>query len=220
MNTKTIAIITVSALFFPACEQGTLEETREFNKEINSVEASIESTNLEILPSEDGTTTVEADVDYYFRKPDFEARIEGSTLVVDLDCRHGCEGWITIHVPVEVDVLVDNGSGNVLLDGIEGDLDLEAGSGNIKGKNLSSFTALADVGSGNVNLEFVETPEYVDLEAGSGNVKATVPYGSYDVSVSVGSGNADVDDLIDDPDAPNHIRAEAGSGNVTIKGVR
>ncbi len=269
---KTTMIVVALVMLTIGCVSKNYNETKEFENTITHVSADIDSASIHVRPTNSGTTSVEVVLEYWGRAPDFEASVDDTTLRVELDCNPSCDGKIVLLVPEGISLYGDIGSGNMLVENIDGDitassrsgniqventvgnleletesgnvlvenidgditassrsgniqventvgnLDLETGSGDVTGHSLSSVSCLADSSSGTVNLSFDEIPSDVNMETGSGNIKLTVPYGSYDVDWDTESGNTSIEGLIEDPDSPNSIRTDTGSGNVTIQG--
>ncbi len=236
MKTLTTTLMATLILVSTGCEFKEYNDTKEFSDVITHVNADADSATIVVKPSDTEVITVEADLEYWGGEPDFDAWIDGSTLKVDLDCHPSCDGEIVVLVPADASVDAQTGSGNVGIRDMNGDitastgsanvtitnalgnLNLDTGSGNIKGSGLSAENCYADTGSGNVVLSFDEAPYDVDMETGSGNIRLSVPYGSYDVDLETGSGNTSIDGLIDDPDSPNIIRGDTGSGNISVQG--
>jgi hypothetical protein len=238
MKTLSIIYFVTTMGLIAACERGDIYETTEIDEEITALRADMDACTLVVRPSEDGTTSVEVDVSYWFEEPGITVETDGDKLIVDLEC-YGpcdCDGTITATVPAAVAIDADNGSGNIGIadmDGIvkassgsgnvtvkdaAGALELESGSGNVSASRISSDIIDAHAGSGNVSISCTDKPEEVKADSGSGNVKVIVPKGDYDVDASSGSGSTRILGLVDSRDATSTIRAEAGSGNVTVKG--
>ena len=236
MYRLTAILITTLILVSTGCEFKDFFEAKEFDEIISHVSADADSANIVVSTTDSPETTVEVDIEYWGREPDFDAWIDGTTLRIELDCHPSCHGDVLLLVPQAVSLDADTGSGNVGVSDIEGsikastgsgnisienafgDLDLETGSGNITGTNLVSNNCYADTGSGNVKLSYDEIPSDIDMGTGSGNIKLSVPYGSYDVQLDTGSGNTSIEGLVDDPGSPNVIRGDTGSGNIAIQG--
>ncbi len=248
-------IITIATFLSIGCERGTIEDTFEFAESITRVKLRVDASDVTIQPALGSSSTVEVDVVYWGIKADFDARIEGSVLIVDLNCRPNCNGEIEVSVPSEVfiDAHVDSGnveirnmegnikastdsgnitieeaagdsieasadSGNITINDAASDLFLDVDSGNIRGRELHAQTCDAETDSGNVELKFGDTPSDVDVSADSGNVSLTVPSGAYNIYIHTDSGNSTTNMVTDDPNAPESIRAETDSGNVSIHG--
>jgi hypothetical protein len=235
---RTIFAFLIALGMLPAlgCIEKHFSDEFDFeNETITHLVVRGDSSDIRVAPGRDDEALVDFDIDYRGRMPDYDADLNGSTLKVKLDCGFSCNGDIAIEVPsrVSVDISVDSGnihirdiegnarlvadSGNITMTNLEGDLDLNVDSGNIKG-DVFSEVCDADLDSGNFSMRFFEVPRDLDLSADSGNIKVKVPSGDYNISTSVDSGNRDLDNVYDDPDSPNVIRASVDSGNIDIIG--
>jgi lia operon protein LiaG len=86
------------------------------------------------------------------------------------------------------DLVLDSGSGGAVLDGVRGGkLNLDIGSGSLRGRAIDVSELAADVGSGGVRLSGVKTPR-LHLEAGSGGSDIELLGPVDDVQVEAGSG--------------------------------
>lgn len=86
------------------------------------------------------------------------------------------------------DLVLEAGSGGVTLDGVRGGkLNMEIGSGSLRGRDLDVSEVVADVGSGGVRLSGVKTP-ILRLETGSGSTDVELLSASTEVSIEAGSG--------------------------------
>ena len=238
MKLLSIIYVVITMSLLTACERGDINETTQIDEAVTALQADIDSCNLVVVPTQESTATVEVDVSYWFEEPDISIEIEGDTLLIDLQCYAPCEcdGAITAKVPAETAIDTDIGSGNIRIENIEGDvtassgsgnvtiknstgaLELDSGSGNINASNISSELIDVHAGSGNITVDCSDKPYDVKADAGSGNVKVSVPKGEYDVAVDSGSGKEKIQNLVNNPSAERTIRAETGSGNVTVKG--
>jgi hypothetical protein len=107
-------------------------------------------------------------------------------------------------------------SGDVDVHDLSGDAVLRSGSGDVAADGLTSDTARARTGSGDVDLLFSAAPRHVDAETGSGDVSLLVPRSArYAVDAETSSG----DRVIGVPTssrASHVLRARTGSGDVTV----
>ncbi len=117
---------------------------------------------------------------------------------------------------LEGDVVVKTGSGDVTLAGIGGDVNVDTGSGDILGHRLTSTAFLGDTGSGDVDLTFDVAPLQVDVGTGSGDVTLAVPAGTYRVETSTGSGDVSLSGIEEGDGGTLHV--ETGSGDIVIDG--
>lgn len=115
---------------------------------------------------------------------------------------------LEVEVPADLEVVVDDGSGPVVVQGVAS-LQLDDGSGDVEVSNVAGDLGIDD-GSG--DLEILGVGGDVTLEDGSGNVDVAGVGG--EVRLDDGSGNIDVRDC--DRDV---IVTEDGSGDIRISGV-
>ncbi len=238
MQTRFFTILTIVLITMAAgCRRKDLNDSFEFEGSISQVNVDIDSANIIVEATELTTVQVDMDITYWGHEPDYDVRMDGSILRIDMDCHFGCDGRLLIRVPSSVSADLDTGSGDIRVRGIDGDvtvsvgsgdismadvagyLALESESGDIRGSDLISGRCIADTGSGDISLTFDETPERVDLETGSGDVNLRVPTGNYDISISTGSADKHIEQLINDQISSNEIRVETGSGDVSVKGI-
>lgn len=104
-------------------------------------------------------------------------------------------------------VHLDGGSGQVLIDQVEGDLKLDLGSGPLVVRNVSGGLTI-DAGSGNQLLESIEGP--VRIEVGSGRVEIRGCKGP-ELQIDAGSGELRLHDL-----DVQSLTAETGSGRLLV----
>lgn len=103
---------------------------------------------------------------------------------------------------------IHDGSGEIQLRNITGDLNIEDGSGAIEARNISGNVNIQD-GSG--SIELVNSEKNVKISDGSGNINVKNIQG--DVSISDGSGGITVDK------AASFTLLSDGSGSVKVNNV-
>ncbi len=120
--------------------------------------------------------------------------------------------WIDyeITVPTETAVRARAGSGDLTLEGLRGNMDLQSGSGDFTLRSLIGEVHL-DTSSGDVRAEQIAGP--VEARAGSGNIRVEES-GAGDIDVRTGSGNIALRGV------NGALRAEAGSGDLRIEGTQ
>jgi Putative adhesin len=109
-----------------------------------------------------------------------------------------------ITVPVETAVRAHTGSGDQVIEGIKGNIDLQSGSGDLKLARLTGEMRF-QTGSGNVRGRELAGP--VKAKAGSGDIEIEET-GAGDVDIRTGSGNIKVSGI------NGGFHAEAGSGDI------
>ncbi|MEV6240660.1 DUF4097 family beta strand repeat-containing protein [Lentzea sp. NPDC051838] len=104
-------------------------------------------------------------------------------------------------------VQVDNGSGNVYVRDIKGDVKAHSGSGKFEASRVKG-SVTADLGSGDIDLDQVEGKML--LHTGSGNITGTTL--DNDVTASADSGDVEMTFV-----SARTVRADSGSGDITLR---
>jgi hypothetical protein len=113
-----------------------------------------------------------------------------------------------ITVPPDTRLRSKSGSGNLIVEGLHANLELETGSGDVRLRDLTGEVH-AHTGSGNIRADNVSGA--FDAHAGSGDIRLEEK-GQGDVRADTGSGNIEVRDV------NGGLHASAGSGNVKVEG--
>lgn len=127
---------------------------------------------------------------------------------MDLNVDDG-SGFMQIR-DVAGDVRIDDGSGDMELENITGKVEIDDGSGGIDMRNITG-NAEVDDGSGDLEIRVINGDLYVD--DGSGSMRISEISGN--VVVRDGSGSIDIDGVDKDVEIK-----EAGSGGVHIENVK
>ena len=136
-------------------------------------------------------------------------RQSGNSIRVDYTNYHDIAIDYEITAPLETTVRTRSGSGDVTLEGLRGNMDLQSGSGDFRLRDLTGEIRL-ETGSGDVKAERIAGP--VNAHAGSGNIKVEET-SSGDVSARTGSGNIELRGV------KGGLRAESGSGDQRVEGT-
>jgi len=112
-------------------------------------------------------------------------------------------------VPAETQLRSHTGSGNQDIDGIQGRIEIESGSGSVKISNIGD-TVRAETGSGEITIDRVKGN--VRTKAGSGSIHATDVAGGFEGHT--GSGHITLQQT-----ASGSVRADTGSGGMELRGV-
>jgi DUF4097 and DUF4098 domain-containing protein YvlB len=115
-----------------------------------------------------------------------------------------------ITVPVDTTVRTHSGSGDQIIEGTHGNVDVQTGSGDVKLAHLTGEVRL-QTGSGDVRAR--EIAGAVKGGAGSGDIEVQET-GSGDIDLHTGSGNIEVRGI------QGGFHAEAGSGDITAEGTQ
>lgn len=198
-----LALLFASAASFASTPQGTFEKSFQVNGTVD-LEVLTRSGDITVRTGPAGTVSVrgkiyvgnhwlmgnrQGDVDSIEQHPPL--RQEGNSIHVDYVNEHDISVDYEITVPVDTTVRTRSGSGDQIIEGTHGNLDLQDGSGDLK---LASLTG------------------DIRLQTGSGNVRAHGIAGA--VRGGTGSGDIEVEEI-----GPGDIDLRTGSGNVTARGI-
>ena len=236
MSNKMIVSISLLFVLAAGCEEHYLSDEVSFTQEITRVDVSLDSSEIWVSTSTDGTSSVDYDVRYRGdTTPDITTEVTDGVLRVRMKCKWSCDGDFIINVPAAASANISVDSGNSEVEGLEGDAHISADSGNIRLRNMSgdlnlsvdsgsisgntsSLVCEAHADSGNIDLRFTDVPDELQFQVDSGNIDIEVPEGEYDVRTSIDSGTRRIDSITISEDAPSSITASADSGNITIQG--
>jgi Putative adhesin len=137
-------------------------------------------------------------------------RQEGNRIRIDYVNARDISVDYEITVPADTTIRTRSGSGDQIIEGTHGNVDLQSGSGNIKLARLTGEIRL-QTGSGDVRAREISGP--VRGGAGSGNIELEET-GSGDVDLHTGSGNITARGI------QGAFRADAGSGDITAEGTQ
>jgi DUF4097 and DUF4098 domain-containing protein YvlB len=115
---------------------------------------------------------------------------------------------LTVSIPAEMDLDVDDGSGYIKIEDIAGNIIIDDGSGDIEIVNTEGNVDVDD-GSGEIALEEITGDVSVDDGSGEINIEGV----SGDVSVDDGSGSIIIRNV------GGSVTVRDGSGSISINGV-
>ncbi len=146
------------------------------------------------------TLTLDLDGDRAILKSFFDNGLWGGT---------GGSIKLEIIVPTGIALRIDDGSGSIVIEDVEADVEIEDGSGSIKIYNVGAV----DIDDGSGSIDIRNASGDVVIVDGSGSIKVKAVNGS--VTIDDGSGSIDVNDIENDL-----IILEDGSGGVSVSDVR
>jgi len=117
---------------------------------------------------------------------------------------------LTVKVPKQIKLNVNDGSGSIEVTGLSGNLDINDGSGSIEINEIAGNIRIDD-GSGSINVRNVEGD--ISIDDGSGSMEIVRVSG--EVTVSDGSGSIYINDVSKDVNI-----IESGSGGLTVRNVQ
>ena len=135
---------------------------------------------------------------------------EGNNVHIDYVDAHNISVDYEITVPADTTVRTRSGSGDQIIEGTHGNVDVQTGSGDVKLSNLAGEVRL-QTGSGDVRAHQVSGA--VHGGTGSGDVEIEEA-AQGDVDLHTGSGNIEARGI------QGGFRGETGSGDVTAEGTQ
>ena len=123
----------------------------------------------------------------------------------------GADGSVALEVvmPAGISLRVDDGSGSILIEDVNANVEVDDGSGSLKIYNVGAVDI--DDGSGSIVIEGASGD--VDIVDGSGSITVSKVGGT--VTIDDGSGSINIDDVEKDL-----IIKEDGSGGLSVSNVR
>jgi len=137
-------------------------------------------------------------------------RQQGNSIHIDYVTVQNISVDYEITVPAETTIRSRSGSGDQMVEGTRGNVDVQTGSGDVKLSNLTGEVRL-QTGSGDVRAHSISGA--VRGGAGSGDIEVEET-GPGDIDLHTGSGNIQVRGI------QGAFHGEAGSGDITAEGTQ
>jgi DUF4097 and DUF4098 domain-containing protein YvlB len=215
-----LAVILTSVVSFASSPQGQFEKSFQVNGPV-TLEVLSRSGDITVRAGSGGSVFIRGKIfvgDHWLfgqRKGDVSEieqhpplRQEGNSIHIDYVNARDISVDYEITVPAETTVRTRSGSGDQIIEGTRGGVDLQSGSGDLKLAHLTGEVRL-QTGSGNVRAH--EIAGAIRGGAGSGDLEIEET-GAGDIDLHTGSGNVIVRGV------NGALRAEAGSGDITAEG--
>jgi len=219
--TLGVAALLVSSVAFASTPQGTFDRTFQVSGPVN-LEVETHSGDIMVRSGPAGSVSIHgkifvgdhwlfgnrhADVGDIEQHPPL--RQEGNNIRVDYVDAHDISVDYEITVPADTTIRAHSGSGDQIIEGTRGNVDLKSGSGDIKLSRITGVV-LFQTGSGNVRAR--EISGALRGGTGSGDIELEET-GSGDIDLHTGSGNITARGI------QGAFHAEAGSGDITGEGT-
>lgn len=225
LTSAALVAATASQMLGPMLEQTTTETLR-YPVGAERVEIGNGVGSVSVRAAAEGEEPhVEVSRTWGLTEPRTTAVEDGSTARFSGHCTTGlkllgdvCQtDWVLV-VPRGVDLSVENGVGDVEVEGTSGELSARSGVGQVRVIGTSSDRVDVSSGVGEVRVEATEAPEQLDVEVGVGGITIGVPRReSYRVT-SEGPPSMVKNQVGDDPTAEHRIHVRIGVGEATIAG--
>ncbi|MGP0018756.1 MAG: DUF4097 family beta strand repeat-containing protein [Candidatus Sulfotelmatobacter sp.] len=217
-----VVLFTTTVVFASSTPQGTFDRTLNVSGPVD-LEVLTHSGDVTVRAGGSGSVSIhgkifvgdhwlmgsrEADVHAIEQNPPI--RQEGNSIHIEYVEMKNISVDYEITVPADTTIRTHSGSGDQVIEGTHGNVDVQTGSGEVKLKNLTGEVTL-QTGSGDVRAREISGP--VKGGTGSGDVEIEET-GAGDIALHTGSGN------ITARGVQGGFRGETGSGNVTAEGTQ
>ena len=194
---------------------------------IVAIDADLDSGLVSLLPSEDGTVTIEQTLRFSNRPPVASSVVVDGVLQLRGECPTGlgvCEVNYVVRTPPAVSVQVNTGSGDIEVRDLVGPLSLTTSSGDIEASGASADVE-AQASSGDVSLSEIQGAVAVEVSSGditlsdiNGGVFAATSSGDISLSSVFGDIDAATDsgDITGEALACDGFSASLGSGDLAL----
>ena len=221
-TTVLVVFFSTTLVFASSTPQGTFDRTLQVSGPVD-LEVLTHSGDITVRAGSTGSVAIhgkifvgdhwlrgnrQADVQEIEQHPPI--RQDGNSIHIDYLDMHDISVDYEITVPADTTVRAHSGSGDQIIEGTRGNVELQTGSGDVKLANLTGEVRL-QTGSGDVRAR--EIAGALRGGAGSGDIEIEET-GSGDIDLHTGSGNIAVRGI------QGGFRAEAGSGDITAEGTQ
>jgi hypothetical protein len=218
----TLAVVVVCSPAFASTPQGTFDKTFQVSGPVD-LEVETHSGDIIVRSGPSGVVSIHGKIfvgDHWLfgsRHTDVSdieqhppLRQEGNKIRIDYVTARDISVDYEITVPEEATIRTHSGSGDQIIEGTRGNVDLQSGSGDVKLSRLTGEIRL-QTGSGNVRAREISGP--LRGGAGSGDIEVEET-GSGDIDLHTGSGNITTRGI------QGAFHADAGSGDITAEGTQ
>jgi len=217
-----LVVLFTSTLGFASTPQGTFEKTLQVSGPVN-LEVLTHSGDITVRAGSSGSVVIrgkifvndrwlrgnrQSDVEEIKQHPPI--RQDGNSIHIDYVTVRDISVDYEITVPTDTAIRTRSGSGDQVIEGTHGNVDVQTGSGDVKLTNLTGEVRL-QTGSGDVRARAIAGA--VKGGAGSGDIEVEES-GPGDIDLHTGSGNINVRGI------QGGFHAEAGSGDITAEGTQ
>lgn len=199
-----LVVLFSTTAVFGSNPQGTFEKTLQVNGPVD-LEVLTHSGDVTVRAGSSGSVSIRGkiyvgnnwfsggrDGDVHAIEQNPPIRQQGNSIHIDYVNYHNISVNYEITVPVETTIRTRSGSGDQVIEGTHGNVDVQTGSGDVKLAKLNGE---------------------IRLQTGSGNLRAREVSGS--VKGGTGSGDVEIEEM-----GSGDIDMHTGSGNITAKGVQ
>jgi DUF4097 and DUF4098 domain-containing protein YvlB len=217
-----LSVLFASTTVFASTPQGTFDRTLQVNGPVD-LEVLTHSGDVTVRAGGSGSVQIhgkifvgdhwlfgdrQADVHEIEQNPPI--RQEGNSIHIDYVNARNISVDYEITVPTDTSIRTHSGSGDQIIEGTHGNVEIQTGSGDVKMKNVNGEIQL-QTGSGNIRAH--EISGAVKAGTGSGDVELEET-GQGDVDLRAGSGDISVRGI------QGAFHGQSGSGDITVEGTQ
>lgn len=174
--------------------------------------------DLHLVPGTGASLDVTAQVTSGPLGTDFSVERRGDDVIVTASCLHvaspGCGAEVKLAVPEGLAVEVVGGSGDIDLAGLSGVVRVDAGSGDVTGRDLRLVELDAHTTSGDLDVDFATAPFGLKLRSDNGDIEAGVPAGEQTYAARITTRGDTSSDVPHDPAGQSFVTLESGTGDI------
>lgn len=217
-----VVLFASTAVFASSTPQGTFDRTLQVSGPVN-LEVLTRSGDVTVRAGGSGSVQIHGKIyvsnhwltgdrqnDVHAIEQNPPIHQEGNNVHIDYVNEHNISVDYEITVPADTTVRTRSGSGDQIIEGTHGNVDVQTGSGDVKLSNLTGEVRL-QTGSGNVRAHQVSGAVHGGTGSGDVEIEET---GQGDMDLRTGSGN------ITGRGIQGGFRGETGSGDVTAEGTQ
>ncbi len=228
----TVALIALSAAgvavgFGTRTEHEVREPARQIPA-MAALEIDAGDGDIRVVARPGDAVTYSSSLKWIGRRPSVEVSAGGDQLRLKSSCPSvllgaelpifsRCDVDLVVGVPPATDVRIDSGSGDIALEGLNGTVSIDSGTGPIMATELGSPTLTIDSGTGDVTAAFRTRPTSVRVDSGTGDITVRVPSGPYAVNADSGVGSVSLRGVVNDPGADSRLSFDSGVGDIQVE---
>lgn len=154
------------------------------------------------------------------RRPDVSVDSTDGTTTLHATCPRGfitnCStDWVVV-VPAGTSLDISQGVGAVHVEGIEGDVAIESGVGDVEITEATSSRVGVELGVGSALIEAVEPPDHVEASVGVGDLSVRLP-DTVDYRIDADAGTGGASNLLGStPDSERQVVLQTGLGGLSV----
>jgi len=203
--------------------------TETFSQTTAGVDVAVEIGRIELNASADGSLVVDRETRWRGEKPESHESWRGDTFTINGECDDrlvvfwggdDCEVDYTLALPSGTAAKAENSVGDIVMDGIDGAIDVETSVGGVEGENLRATGTRVESSVGSISLEYAQVRGDITVIASTGDVEIAVPDDgtTYDVVFQSDVGSENIDIATDPSGTADYvIRVESSVGDLTVR---